>query len=81
MKLLFVTPFYTYPLNAGGKVALYNLLKHIGRYHDITLLSVFDRNADIYTSTLNNYCKKVIVVEKGVSNPRADFFKAILPFS
>jgi glycosyltransferase involved in cell wall biosynthesis len=45
MRILFLTQVLPYPLDAGPKIRAYYTLRHLGRTHDITLLS-FVRPSD-----------------------------------
>lgn len=42
MHILFISPYFPYPLNNGGKVRIYNLIKHLSKRHRITLLTLYD---------------------------------------
>ncbi len=40
MKILIVTDFIPYPPTSGSKVRVFNLLKQVSRYHDVSLLAL-----------------------------------------
>lgn len=65
MKILFVSAVLPYPLQSGGQIRMYHLLKRLAKIHEITLVS-FIRSEDErqYISALN-FCKKVHVVMRG----------------
>ena len=50
MKILFLSRWFPYPTNNGSKLRIYNLLRGLSKYHEVTLLSFTDQpnvNADI----------------------------------
>lgn len=60
MKILFVTYNLPYPLNSGGKVRAYNLIKELSREHEITLFSYYRDNSQLeYVDELRKYCANV----------------------
>jgi len=83
MKVLFVTPFYPYPLDIAGKIGLYNFLKCLSKYHHIILLSFFNPEQDLYTPLLKDYCAEVITIKKIKKEPAPyiSFIKTIFPFT
>lgn len=65
MNILFVSSVLPYPLHSGGQVRIYNLLRLLGRIHNITLCAFTRSDAEnIYISALS-FCKKVITVKRG----------------
>ena len=71
MKILFLSNWYPYPPRNGSELRVYNLLRGLGQYHDISLISF----AEIGGCTspppeLERICKKVHVVQKRSYNPR-----------
>ncbi|MFH0731796.1 MAG: glycosyltransferase family 4 protein [Candidatus Omnitrophota bacterium] len=81
MKLLFCTPFYPYPLNIAGKVGFYNLLKHLSRHHDITLVALFDPREDEHSAALESFCAKVVTVGRKLFTLRQDLLSSFSPLS
>ena len=81
MKILFVTSYYPYPLNMGGKTVLYSLLRNLSKFHKITLLSFFDTEQDIISPTLESCCEQVVTVQEKRQYNKTFFIKAILHFS
>lgn len=65
MKILFVSAVLPYPLHSGGQIRIYNLLKRLGKKHEITLCA-FIRNQDElqYTSQFS-FCKYVYMIHRG----------------
>lgn len=41
LKILFLSPRLPYPLIGGDRVKPYNILKHLGQHHDVTLVSLY----------------------------------------
>lgn len=65
MKILIVSSFLPYPLFSGGHVRLFNLVKLLGKRHEITLICEkrsYQTEQDI--KTVEKICKKVVVVER-----------------
>jgi len=64
MKILMVSSFLPFPLNSGGHVRLYNLIKELSN-HDITLVCekrAYQTEEDI--EEVKKICKKVICVKR-----------------
>jgi polysaccharide biosynthesis protein PslH len=66
MKILMLTPYLPYPPSEGGQVRSYKLIKLLSKNHDITLVC-FSRqhNTDEQIDHMKQFCKKVIVIERG----------------
>ncbi len=73
MHILFISWWWPYPANNGSKIRIYNLLRHLSREFQVTLLSFAD--ADEATpeqlAHMRSFCKRVEVVPKPVYNPSA----------
>lgn len=68
MKILMLTPYLPYPDSSGGQIRTLNLLKYLGKEHDITLVSLIknkDENKNI--PQLLKYCKKVLTFERSAT--------------
>lgn len=65
MKILMLTPYLPYPPSSGGQVRSYNLIKNLGRKHQITLFSLIKKEAEKkYVSELEKFCQKVSVFKR-----------------
>lgn len=66
MKILMLTPYLPYPPSEGGQVRSYKLIKLLSKNHAITLVC-FSRqhNTEAQVNHMKQYCKKVIVIERG----------------
>jgi len=65
MKILMVTPYVPYPPSSGGQIRTFNLLKHLSKNNEITLVSLFkDETEKQYESYLKNYCKKIYLCQR-----------------
>jgi len=65
MKILMVSSFLPYPLLNGGNIRLYNLLKHLSKIHEITLICEkrdYQKQNDI--EEIEKLCRKVITVDR-----------------
>jgi glycosyltransferase involved in cell wall biosynthesis len=66
MKILMLTPYLPYPPSAGGQIRSYNLIKHLSKKHDITLICFTrDTNTDDQVNHMRKYCKKVFAFKRG----------------
>lgn len=60
MKILFITQLLPYPVNTGGKLKTYRILKILSKYHEVHLLSLVDKRDDLVGETeLRTMCKTV----------------------
>jgi len=60
-----VTPYLPYPPSSGGQVRSYNLLKHLAKKHQITLLSLITHQREKqYLSRFKGLCSKVLVFQR-----------------
>src|SRR5579872_5292126 len=48
MKILFVHKQILFPRDTGGKIRVLNVLKHLGRWHDVTYVSNLRRGEEQY---------------------------------
>jgi len=80
LKILFLSSWFPYPPINGAKIRIYNLIRELSKYHEITLLS-FSRTISVEEarnniSHLNQYCRTVKVVAARPYNPNSrDAFK------
>lgn len=60
MKILFVTYDIPYPLDAGGKIRAYHLIKQLAKKHEITLFTYYRNNEQLdYLAELKKFCANV----------------------
>jgi glycosyltransferase involved in cell wall biosynthesis len=65
MKILMLTPYLPYPPVGGGQTRSYNLIKYLGRKHEITLFSfIKSKSEEVYVREMKKYCKKVVVFQR-----------------
>lgn len=65
MKVLIISSYLPYPLFSGGHIRLYNLMKHLSKNHEITLICEkrkHQTNNDI--AAVEKICQKVITVPR-----------------
>lgn len=65
MKILLVSSYLPYPLNSGGHIRLYNLIKELSKKHEITLVCEkrsWQKEEDI--KKVSEICKKVVTVNR-----------------
>ncbi|MGK5094025.1 glycosyltransferase family 4 protein [Deltaproteobacteria bacterium TL4] len=66
MKLLFVTPRFPYPFPRGGgdQVVSYNRIRTLHQYHEIILLSLYEKDEDLYgMEEMSRYCEEIHVIK------------------
>lgn len=65
MKILMLVPFLPNTQMSGGQTRWYNLIKHLSKEHEITLLSLIkDDWEKKFVPELEKYCKKVLVFKR-----------------
>jgi len=65
MKILMISSFLPFPLHSGGHVRLYNLIKHLSKENEITLICEKRPNQTyVDIKELEKICKKVITVPR-----------------
>jgi len=84
VKILIVSPFFPYPLDSGGAIRIYNLLKHLSASHRITLLCYSEREQEDYRRELLPYCELIAIPRNHRSRrwiSHARHFLSHLPYS
>lgn len=65
MKILFLTYDLPYPLNAGGKIRAYYLLKSLAKENELTLFSYYRNEAQKHSLvSLKPYCNKIVLFKR-----------------
>lgn len=65
MKILVISSFLPFPLDSGGHVRLYNLIKQLGIKHKITLICEIRTNqSEDDIKEVKKLCEKVIVIQR-----------------
>ena len=65
MNILFLTYDVPWPLDAGGKVRAYNLIKILSKRHRVTLFTFFRREEQLqHLKHLTDICHKIIPVKR-----------------
>ncbi len=76
-NLIYVTPFFPYPPNDGGKIRPFNKLKYLAPYYRIYLYSFYDEKDDISSGVqgLNKFCEDIHLfkLEKKMKMDISDF--------
>lgn len=62
MKILFITPWFPYPPDNGIRIRLFNLIRALGKQHDITVLSFVREGDRAAPESLQAYCRSVETV-------------------
>ncbi|MHB9155199.1 MAG: hypothetical protein ACYC5N_05820, partial [Endomicrobiales bacterium] len=62
-KILLISPYFPYPAYDGGRVRMYNLIKHLAAHNELYLLSYIEsQQSREYIPALEMFCKKVYTV-------------------
>lgn len=65
MRILMLTPYLPWPLNSGGQIRTYNLLKNLAHKHEISLFSfIRDDDERKYIGKLKPYCRKIVLFKR-----------------
>lgn len=60
-----LTPYMPYPPASGGQIRTYNLLKHLSKNHEITLISLYKNDEEKnFMSDLKPFCKKIYLCKR-----------------
>lgn len=81
MQILFVSWWWPYPASNGAKIRIYNLLRHLGAKHKVTLLSFAesDEATDEQVQHLRSFCEHVEALPKPRYQPGN--LKAVLGYA
>jgi glycosyltransferase involved in cell wall biosynthesis len=64
VNILFITERFPYPLDSGGKIRTYHILKGLSQEHDITLITSIEKEEQRhYIPELENLCQEVNVIK------------------
>jgi glycosyltransferase involved in cell wall biosynthesis len=64
MNILILSPFLPYPLDQGGKIRIYNIIKNMASAHTITLATLVDDRSTADLGPLRQFCDEIILVER-----------------
>lgn len=80
MRIAFISWWWPYPANNGSRIRIYNLLRHLGQRHQITLLSFAEQDEATpeQIEHLRQFCAHVEVVPKLTYQP--DTFKSLVGY-
>lgn len=68
MKILMLTPYLPYPDSSGGQIRTLNLLKHLYKNNEITLVSLIKNSKEKENiKPLLKYCKKVMTFQRSAT--------------
>jgi glycosyltransferase involved in cell wall biosynthesis len=72
MKVLLISPYLPYPPNSGGKIRIWEEIRHLGQNHDLHLVSLIDPAELKYAGSIHYYCRRVNLVEHPFFRPPPD---------
>lgn len=68
MRILMLTPYLPYPPSSGGQVRSYNLLKNLGKKHQIVLVALIKNDQEKkFIKKLEEFCEKIYVCKRSES--------------
>ena len=68
-KILIISPYFPFPPRDGGKVRLYNLIKHLSLKNEVYLLAYIEQGMDTNcVEQAKKYCKQVFPVLREEEN-------------
>lgn len=60
-----LTPYLPFPPASGGQIRSLNLLKHLSKHHEITLICLYKNDREKqYASTLQSYCHEIYLCKR-----------------
>lgn len=83
MNILIIAPFLPYPLDQGGKIRIFNIIKNLSSSHSVTLAAIVDNLEDADTGPLKDLCSKVLLFERPALlwSDRVAFFTSTSPYN
>lgn len=78
MNILIFSPFPTFPLNAGNRIRIYNIAKHLQKRHKIHFVyfNLGEMNYDIYTSMNHEWDSFTFIkLQKQLKNDPSDYYQ------
>ena len=72
MRILFLSRWFPFPPDNGSKLRVYNLLRGLSSYHDVTLLAFTDSNQDSIDSKLSfPFCDEIKTIRWNPFQPQS----------
>lgn len=72
MDILFLSRWYPYPPDNGSKIRVYNLLSGLARFHDVTLISFYEKSdPEPVLDHMRNICREVHIVQRKGFDPNS----------
>jgi polysaccharide biosynthesis protein PslH len=63
MKILIISNVMPYPTDAGEKIRIFNIIKHISQTHEVSLITLIEKqHEEQFSSELKKYCSRVDTV-------------------
>lgn len=83
MNILILSPFLPYPLDQGGKIRIFNIIKNLSDRHTVTLAAIVDEGDAADFAPLRELCAEVLLVERPARlwPDRLSFFSGTAPYN
>ncbi len=78
IKVLMITPVFPYPLKSGGQVRVFNVIKHMSAFCDISVLSLIESHDLQFIDKVAPYCSRVETVLVGVYDNKIQKLRSAL---
>lgn len=70
MKILFITEKFPYPLDSGGRIRTYHILKGLSQEHEVTLITIIEKEDQRqYIPELEKVCREVRAIRAPCETP------------
>ena len=83
MNILILSPFLPYPLDQGGKIRIFNIIRNLSRSHAVTLAAIVDDKNATDLGPLRELCTEIVLVERPARlwPDRIAFFTGSAPYN
>ena len=80
MKILILTPYPPYPPHAGGRIRIWEQIRYLSRFHELTVVSfIFSDSEYEIESILADYCVESVMVRRYKPSPEERLNRPHLP--
>jgi len=83
MNILIIAPFLPWPLDQGGKIRVFNIIKNLSRSHVVTLAAVVGSRDAADPGPLREFCAEVVIVKRPARlwRDQLAFFSGSAPYN
>jgi len=77
-KILIISPIFPYPLESGGQVRIYNVIKHLSDNFEVSLLSPIESSNRESVSEMKRFCRNVETIPVQIDRTNFEKFLFLL---